>query len=404
MSELDTRNHISFTVPAQPDRLPMSGLLALAAAGFITILTEALPAGLLRQMSADLAVSDALVGQLVTLYAMGSLLAAIPLVSATRSWRRRPLLLAGIAGFIVVNTITAISANYTLTLAARFVAGVSAGVVWSLLAGYAGRMAPEHLKGRAIAIAMVGTPLALSLGIPLGTMLGATVGWRYTFGGISVLALLLVGWVWWKVPDFEGQPASRRARLATVLASPGLKRVLGAMLAFVLAHNILYTYIAPFLALAHLENRVDAILFVFGVTALIGIGIVGALVDRRLRQLVLLSVVLFALAVVALGSASSVPAVIYLGVGAWGLAFGGAATLFQTASANASGAAADLAQAMVVTVWNVAIAAGGALGGIAIESYGAGALPWASAALLALAFLVVCFASRSGFPSTTQTC
>lgn len=146
-------------------KLPTSGLLALATAAFITILTEALPAGLLPQMSADLDVSPVLIGQLVTAYAVGSLLAAIPLTAATQGLHRRSLLLCTIAGFAVVNTVTALSTDYTLTLVARFMAGVSAGLLWALVAGYAARMAPEHLKGRAIAIAMVGTPLALSLGI-----------------------------------------------------------------------------------------------------------------------------------------------------------------------------------------------------------------------------------------------
>lgn len=71
----------SITGPAATavkDALPLAGLLALACAGFITILTEAMPAGLLPQMGEGLQVSQALVGQLVTLYALGSLLAAIP--------------------------------------------------------------------------------------------------------------------------------------------------------------------------------------------------------------------------------------------------------------------------------------------------------------------------------------
>ena len=71
------------------ERLPLGALLALATAGFITVLTEAMPAGLLPQMSAGLNVSQALIGQLVTLYAVGSMLAAIPLTIATRGWRRR---------------------------------------------------------------------------------------------------------------------------------------------------------------------------------------------------------------------------------------------------------------------------------------------------------------------------
>ena len=83
---------------AQETRLPMTGLLALAMAGFITILTEALPAGLLPQMSAGLAISPSAVGQLVTVYALGSLVAAIPLTAATQRFRRKPVLLAAIAG------------------------------------------------------------------------------------------------------------------------------------------------------------------------------------------------------------------------------------------------------------------------------------------------------------------
>lgn len=130
------------------ERLPWAGLLALAMAGFICILTESLPAGLLPHIAKDLGVTEALTGQLVTLYAIGSLIAAIPLTAATRGWRRRPLLLACISGFLVFNTVTAISSDYILTLAARFMAGVSAGVLWGMTAGYARRMVPDSLKVR----------------------------------------------------------------------------------------------------------------------------------------------------------------------------------------------------------------------------------------------------------------
>ena len=61
---------------SQRGRLPLGALLALATAGFITVMTEAMPAGLLPQMSSGLDVSQALIGQLVTLYALGSILAA----------------------------------------------------------------------------------------------------------------------------------------------------------------------------------------------------------------------------------------------------------------------------------------------------------------------------------------
>ncbi|MFA6072207.1 MAG: MFS transporter, partial [Janthinobacterium sp.] len=115
--------------------------------GFICIVTETLPAGLLPQISAGLGISAALAGQMVTAYALGSLLAAIPLTIATRGWRRRNVLLLTIIGFLVFNTVTALSSYYWLTLAARFFAGMAAGLAWSLLAGYARRMVAPQQQG-----------------------------------------------------------------------------------------------------------------------------------------------------------------------------------------------------------------------------------------------------------------
>ncbi|MBX6963406.1 MFS transporter [Alcaligenes faecalis] len=382
------------------DRLPLPALLALAMAAFITILTEALPAGLLPLMAQSLTVSEALVGQLVTIYAIGSLLAAIPLTAATQSWRRRPLLLIAISGFALVNLMTAVSDSYTVTLVARFFAGVFAGLLWALVAGYAARLVPEHLKGRAIAIAMAGTPIALSLGIPAGTLLGVASGWRATFGLMSLLTVILVFWVIAKVPDFPGQARGKGFVLRAVFTLPGIRPILFVTLVYVLAHNILYTYIAPFLVPAGIADRTDLVLLVFGIAALLGIWIVGVLIDRCLRELVLISTTLFALAALALGLVGTVPAAVYASVAVWGLAFGGSATLFQTALAKAAGEATDVAQSMMVTVWNIAIAGGGIVGGILLETFSVSAFPWSVLALLVAALAVTGVARSHGFPSS----
>ncbi|WP_416772607.1 MFS transporter [Pseudomonas sp. RHF3.3-3] len=389
----------SATSSAETDRLPLSGLLALAAAGFITILTEALPAGLLPQMSTDLGVSQALVGQLITAYALGSLLAAIPLTLLTQGWRRRPLLLGAVAGFALVNAVTAVSSHYWLTLLARWLAGVFAGLLWALLAGYASRMVASHLQGRAIAIAMLGAPLALSLGIPLGTFLGNSFGWRLSFAIMSAMTLLLIGWVRWQVPDFAGQSANRRLPLLKVASLPGVQAVLLVTFLYVLGHNILYTYIAPFLAPAGLVERVDQVLLVFGLAALFGIWGTGLLIDRWLRQLTLISCMLFGGSAVALGlwNASAIP--IHVAVAVWGLSFGGLPALLQTALAKTAAEAADIAQSMLVTVWNLAIAGGAMSGALALNGLGVQALPWIVAGLLAVALLTTAQARRSGFPA-----
>ena len=382
----------------EADKLPLAALLALAMTGFLALLTETLPAGMLLRISAGMGISETLAGQFVTLYAIGSVAAAVPLTTATQGWRRRPLLLAALAAILIFNTLTALTDSYIAALAARFLAGMAGGLIWGMLAGYARRLVADPLKGRALAIAGVGAPIALSLGVPLGTLLGDALGWRSAFGAISLLTLAVMAWILAKVPDFAGQPAGKRQGVGLVLQprpAPGAGRA-GAV---VLAHSILYTYVAPLLGPAGLSGQTDRVLLTFGVASLAGVWTSGMLIDRRLRALVLLSLVGFALAVLALGLAGTHAPAVYVAVAAWGVAFGGSPTLLQTASAEAAGPGADVAQSILATVWNVAIAGGGIVGGLLLDACGAGSLPWA-ALVLAIAALLLAGAARAhGFPA-----
>lgn len=358
-------------------KLPVRALIALATAAFITILTEALPAGLLTGMSADLRVGESAMGQSVTIYALATAIAAIPLSLITARWRRKRLLLSAIVGFAVGNTITVISSSYVLTMGARFIAGVAAGVVWSLLAGYARRMAPEGLQGKAMAIVMAGIPVALSLGVPAGTFLGGLVGWRVTFAVVSVLAVVLIVWIAAAVPDYPGQQAGERVSFRQTLTIPGVAAVLFVVIAFVLAHNVIYTYIAPFLNYA--GGDVDLVLLLLGAASMVGIWIVGAYIDRNLRLLLIVSTVLVAVAAVGLTGSPYVAAVL------WGLGWGGVPTLLQTAIAHGG----DTAQAMLVTSWNGSMAGGGIVGGVFLDAFGPASFPWVVVALLLPVLAVV---------------
>ncbi|MGY1880666.1 MFS transporter [Pseudomonas reactans] len=387
----------SLTLSASSDRLPIGALLALAMTGFICIVTETLPAGLLPLISEGLAISPSMAGQMVTAYALGSVLAVIPMTIATRGWRRRNVLLLTIVGFLLFNSITALSSHYGVTLVARFFAGVAAGLAWSLLAGYARRMVAPHQQGKALALAMVGTPIALSLGVPLGTWLGGLVGWRTTFGLMSAASLVLIAWVLVKVPDYAPQPAHQRLSLGKVLTTPGVRPVLAVVISWMLAHNILYTYIAPFVAPAGLAERVDLVLLVFGVAALAGIWLTAKLVEPLLRQTVLVSLVTFAAISLVFGFLGNVPEVIYFGVAVWGLSFGGAATLLQTALADAAGDGADVALSLNVVAWNSAIAGSGVVGGVLLDTWGVASFPWVMLVLIGVSLVIAWGASAHGF-------
>ncbi|MFI6495822.1 MFS transporter [Nonomuraea typhae] len=376
----------------------LSPLLALATAVFITSLTETLPAGVLPAMSAALGVTEPAMGQSVTVYAVGTALTAIPLTAATAGWRRKHLLLTAMAAFAVANTVTALSSSYPVTMSARFVAGVAAGLAWALLAGYARRMAPPHLRGKAIAVAMAGIPLALSLGVPAGAFLGKALGWQAAFLSMTGLTVLLLAWITASVPDYPGQARAARAPMLRALRVPGVVPVLFVTLVFVLAHTILYTYIAPFLDRLGMSASIDLVLLVFGAASLVSIWIVGARIHRHLRLLTVAATLLVALAAALLAVLSAGPALVYAAVTLWGLGWGGVPTLLQTAASEAGGEAADAAQAMLVTLWNAAMAGGGVAGGVLLGLAGPGSFPWSVLALLVPVLAVVAGARAHGFP------
>ena len=81
---------------------------------------------------------------------------------------------------------------------------------------------------------------------------------------------------------------------------------------------------------------------------------------------------------------------------AWGVAFGGSPTLLR--GLRPGGPGADVAQSILATVWNVAIAGGGIVGGLLLDACGAGSLPWA-ALVLAIAALLLAARRALGFPA-----
>ena len=364
---------------------------------------ETLPAGVLPALSRDLGVEEATAGQTVTLYALGALLGAIPIIGATMGWPRRRLLVIALSGYVLTSLIVAVSPIFAVTLAARFIAGVFAGVLWGILAGYVGRIVDPSQRGRALTIGLSGTPIALAFGTPAGTLLASAVGWRLTFVTMAVVTAGVVIWVLAVVPPIPGQERHERTSALQALRIPGVLPIIAVALLFFSGHALLYTYIAPFLALAGMGDAVSMVLLVFGVSALAGLWVTGLLIDRHLRLLMLVSTAVLALAVLILGLATNSPIAIIISIVAWGAAFGGSGSLQQTALTDASGTAVDAAQSVLVTGLNLGIAVGGVLGGLVLTGFGAGSLPFATFTLLLLVLVIVAAGRRHAFPAARST-
>lgn len=367
-----------------PARSPLPIALLLSGVGFITLLTEVLPAGVLPALASDLGVSASVAGQSVAVFALGCIAAAIPLTRATARLDRRTLILVAIAVSALANLGTAFAPEIWSHLATRFVAGLVAGLVWAMLPGYTRGFTPAHRFGATLGIVLSGATFAFAVGVPLGTLLSEVIGWRAVFAVIAGCSVILWAVAAAIAPRVQRPQATSGSSIGAALRIPAVIVVLVAVAACIIAQNMAYTYLAPVLDDRGVTVPLSVVLAAFGLSSVVGTLGAGRLADRKLGTTVIVELCIGAAGLLVFFLTASVP-VLLIAAAAWGLAFGGYSVLFQVAIGRVGGDAADAAQSALVTVWNISIALGGGVGGIVLAVWGPGALVPAAAVLTALA-------------------
>src|SRR6266487_1739494 len=148
------------------------GVFWLALATF-AIGTEAFViAGLLPVISADLQISVAATGQLVTAYALAYALGSPILTVAFNNFDRRDVLTLALSCFIAGNLLAVASASFPLLLASRVLLALCAGLCTPTAIGVAVAVASPERRGRAAALVTSAFTVATVIGVPLGTMIG----------------------------------------------------------------------------------------------------------------------------------------------------------------------------------------------------------------------------------------
>jgi predicted MFS family arabinose efflux permease len=249
-------------------------------------------AGLLPGMAKDLDVSVATAGQLVTVFALAYALSSPVLAALTGNLNRRRLLIGAMALFAVANLLAFTASGYWSLMAARLVLALAAAVYVPGANALASVVVPPEQRGRAIAIVNGGLSLAIALGVPAGTVLGAAMGWRATFGSVAIIAALAVAGLLIGLPREIGTglaTASLRQRISTA-AQPAVLHTLLITTLWAMASYTTYTYLAPLLEATTLINgpAIGFVLFGWGVCAAIGLAISGRAVDRRGPRAVIL--------------------------------------------------------------------------------------------------------------------
>ncbi|OKK02306.1 MFS transporter [Streptomyces sp. CB03234] len=371
-------------------------LLALAIGAFGIGTTEFVIMGLLPQVAADYQVSIPTAGYLVTGYALGVVLGApLMTVLGTRVSRKRMLmLLMGL--FIAGNVLSAVAPAFGLMLVGRVVASLAHGAFFGIGSVVAADLVAPQKKAGAIAMMFTGLTVANVVGVPAGTFIGQTAGWRATFFIVAALGVLGLLGVAKLVPE---QPKPEGVRLRHELAAFRNVQVLLAMAMTVLGFGGVFaaiTYITPMMteAAGFAESSVTWLLVLFGLGMVGGNLIGGRFADRKLMPLLYVSlgalaVVLALFTVTAHNRITAAITVTLIGA----LGFATVPPLQKRVLDQASGAP-TLASAVNIGAFNLGNALSAWLGGVVIAAgLGITAPNWVGAVLAASALALAVLSS-----------
>lgn len=366
-------------------------LLSLFVAAFVIGTDDMVIAGLLPALAADLDITEAAAGQLVTVFSLTYAFGVPVLAVATARLPRRTVLLGGVAAFTVVNVAAAAAPTFSTLFLLRILAALAAATVTSVSYTVVTDLAPVTRRGRYLAVITAGLTVSLIVGVPLGTWVGATFDWRMTFLVVAAMSAVALVCIAISVPRLSPLPyLGLRERLAP-LQDRTVGRTLAALVITGAGGMMTYVYLAP---VAHRIADVDSgrlamVIGVFGVAGVVGTAFGGTVADalppRRAIPLVFGGTTIAAGGMAALASSSPFRyAVLLAGVAVYGVFVWSVNPPVQVRLAALAPSNPGPLLGLNISALYAGFTLAGAIGGGALHLFGVPGLLATSCGLLAL--------------------
>jgi predicted MFS family arabinose efflux permease len=345
-------------------------VVAVAVSAFAFVTAEFLPVGLLSQIAHDLGVKPGVAGLMVTTPGIMAAIFAPALIAGAGRMDRRFVFLLLTAVLLVSNVLCAIATSFPVLLAGRALLGAALGGFWTLATAAAPRLVEPKDAAKATATILTGVTFATVIGVPLGTFIASFASWRASFAataGLVALALVAQALL---VPSLPSASALRIGDFTTLLRRPETRWSL-LMVALVFgAHFSTYTYIAPLLEQDFSISAITLLLFGFGLVGFFSNALMSMAVANHLKKSVAAMIVLL---LAAIGSMLLLDHSIIgeaAGMLLWGVAFGALPLCFSVWIQRGTADLPEAGSAMFVSIIQVAIAVGSALGGSIVDHAG----------------------------------
>jgi predicted MFS family arabinose efflux permease len=362
--------------------------VTMAATVFTVVTAEMLPVGLLTPIGSNLQVSEGTAGLTLTVTGVVSALAS-PILPLLLGKLDRRIVMVGLMALLAAASVLAAAApTFGVLMIARVVFGISLGGVWLFTVGLARRVVPPHAAGPATSLIFSGIGIASVLGIPAGAYLGELVGWRWAFAAVGLLSATLAAALAIFLPPLSAEKAVRLSDVAEVLRIKQLRVGLALVALLVTGHFAAYTYVRPLLEkqAGITPALIGTLLLAYGVAGVIGNFVAGSLRPARALGMIALGIATVAVLMPFAGTTLAGALVLLV---VWGFSHGGTSVSTQAWGHAAAPNAPEASSAVLVGVYNGAIALGAFTGGQAADHLGTSTVTWLPAVLGAAALIVL---------------
>ncbi len=377
------------------------GLIALAVTAFAIGIAEFIVIGILPDIATGLSIQITQAGNLVGYYALALAIGSPIVVLFLSSYQKKKVLLALIITFFIGSVISALSDSYYPFLAGRILTAIAHGSFFAIGATVAVKLVPSGQGGKAIAIMFSGLTLAMVLGVPFGSFIGNTLGWRFPLYAVSILAFIALFIAAFSLPSWSGEELKSIKQQLLALTKPS---ILGMMLTTILAFGasfVSFTYIIPLLvdAAGFTSHGASLLLMVFGTATLVGNMLGGGMttsfgwVKTLIIQLILLSIILILIGMLLPYKIPIIILIFLWGVIAFGISPAVQQGMLLTAEKSAPNSI-DFSSCLNISAFNLGIFFGGSIGGKFVSAGMLEFTPFGSSLVALSAFIPVLLLKR----------
>lgn len=369
----------------------------LALVTFLVGTSEYVISGILDKISDTMGISVTSAGQLVTIFSFVYAIGTPILMALTAKVERHKLLVWALGIFVIGNVLSFVLPGYVSFLAARVIMALGAGMVVVTALDIAAKIAAPGKQASAIATVVMGFTASFIIGVPLGRIVAAQLGWKAVFGILALAGLAAMFVLYAIIPRVQGDKPIPLSKQLAFLKNGNVALGLAITFFWLGGYSIAYTYISPYLLnVAGLkEGILSGVLLAFGIASLLGSKFGGFSTDKwgvfptLLGGMLLHVIALLFLSLTVTYTHSWLPIVILLIL--WSFAAWSSGPTQQVnlvrIEPNYSGIMLSLNQSMM----QLSMAAGAAIGGVMVDRVSLSSITWVGMVGVAIAIVVVSF-------------